>query len=476
MDLQGVVSQLLPLIPVALAVALAVIGVTYGAYALYRKRGGRRTITVLQFAAAFLLLAWFAVVLALTTFSRGAHFEGWFNFRLFSGYASAWHQWSLSEWQLIVFNMLMFAPLGFLLPLLARGMRRLLPVLVVSLVVTTGIELFQMFTRRGIFELDDLLHNTLGSIAGYLLMSAILDIAERRRLAFKPIAKAAAIPLACALLFAGALIVYHAKELGNLSIRPAIAQNMDRVEVVLNAELPTDAGTVSLYYSDRIHNREYGEAMAALMARSFDLRLQGGMRIDGFNRIWMLLDGEGREYTFNYNLPAGWWWLSTEDDANGAMTPEQLAERGEHYASWLLESGLLPPNAIFGTQNEDTVRWDLHPAAEGVTSGNADYAEGFIMIEPSETAEQAPHHLFYEMKVNRYVRDVDIVSPSEAYKAIRKGRFAIFNDLQPGDRLQVDAYELDYLYDSKGYYQPVYRFQGSVNDSHWEAYVPAVSE
>lgn len=201
MDLQGIIDRLLPILPTALIIALVFIGGSYLSYALYRKRGGRRNVTARQVIATFLILAWFVVVMVLTTFSRGANYEGWVNFRIFSGYVNAWNQWSLQEWQLIIFNMLMFAPLGFLLPLLGKTTRRFGPVLLLSLLITLGIECIQMLSRRGIFELDDILHNTLGSMAGYFVMSAILNTAERRKLAVRSVWKALSIPLFFALLF-----------------------------------------------------------------------------------------------------------------------------------------------------------------------------------------------------------------------------------------------------------------------------------
>ena len=83
MDIQGIMSKLWTLFPTALIVAIIMIGIGYVSYAIYRRRGGGTPVTKMQFATLFLLVGWFVVVMALTTFSRGAHFdEGWVNLHL----------------------------------------------------------------------------------------------------------------------------------------------------------------------------------------------------------------------------------------------------------------------------------------------------------------------------------------------------------------------------------------------------------
>ncbi|NUU79065.1 VanZ family protein [Paenibacillus xylanilyticus] len=473
MDFSQVIHKLLPIAGVALAVGLIVLGMVYLAYKVYRKMGGKRIITIWQFIASFSILGWLIIVMMLTTFSRGAHFDGWVNLELFSGYVSAWNQWSLSEFQLIIFNMLMFAPLGFLLPLLGMKTRRFKFVLIISLLVTLGIEAFQMVTGRGIFELDDLLHNTLGSLAGYGLMRAILDILKQKKISFKAIFSAVCIPLAFALLFTGAFIIYSSKELGNLSVRPATSQKMNQVSVMLDTKLPDYGEPAALYRSHEIHNMEYGKQMASLMKDHFQLQQRGRISIDGFNRVWSLYDSTGKEYTFNYNVNSGNWWLARGQRSSSSMETEILTEKGEAYDKWLSQHGLLPKNAEFSTQNEDTVRWDLHMTNTDMIIGQQDFDNGMIIIVPAAES-LIPQELFYSMNKNAYIRTVDVESPAKAYEEILKGNFSIYNDLKAGDELIVKGYELTYTYDSKGYYQPVYQFEGTVNGAEWSTLIPAM--
>lgn len=81
---------------------------------------------------------------------------------------NAWNKWSISELQLILFNMLMFVPLGLLLPLLLRKAEAFWVTFLVSLSTTVGIEIIQLMTGKGIFELDDILHNLIGDLQGII--------------------------------------------------------------------------------------------------------------------------------------------------------------------------------------------------------------------------------------------------------------------------------------------------------------------
>lgn len=64
---------------------------------------------------------------------------------------------------LIVFNILMLVPLGLLLPACIKQRRWVIPL---GFLFSLMIELLQFFLRRGFFELDDLICNTLGVAIG----------------------------------------------------------------------------------------------------------------------------------------------------------------------------------------------------------------------------------------------------------------------------------------------------------------------
>lgn len=65
-------------------------------------------------------------------------------------------------------NVLAFAPFGFLLPLLNKKYRNFFFVIFLSLLFSLVVETTQMLLKVGIFDVDDLLMNTIGGTGGYI--------------------------------------------------------------------------------------------------------------------------------------------------------------------------------------------------------------------------------------------------------------------------------------------------------------------
>ncbi len=68
----------------------------------------------------------------------------------------------------ICLNVVMLVPLGFLLPLWWRDYQRLAPTVVAGAGLSLLIEVSQLMNGRAT-DIDDLIANTLGALAGYLL-------------------------------------------------------------------------------------------------------------------------------------------------------------------------------------------------------------------------------------------------------------------------------------------------------------------
>ena len=87
-----------------------------------------------------------------------------------------------------IFNILFFVPFGISFPqIMAKRLTSLfrggewLAVMVCGLVFSTFIEITQYAARLGLCELDDVICNSLGALAGYELLRAIISFSDKHR-------------------------------------------------------------------------------------------------------------------------------------------------------------------------------------------------------------------------------------------------------------------------------------------------------
>ncbi len=69
----------------------------------------------------------------------------------------------------VVENILLFVPYGFLCCWAFPGVRKFFRCTLVGALTSLGIEILQLATGRGYFQIDDILTNTIGAMLGYIL-------------------------------------------------------------------------------------------------------------------------------------------------------------------------------------------------------------------------------------------------------------------------------------------------------------------
>ena len=73
--------------------------------------------------------------------------------------------WMPAVWE-VVDNILLFIPLGILQPMVCVHISWK-KVAIIAIATSASIEVCQLVFRLGLFELNDILHNTLGAVVGY---------------------------------------------------------------------------------------------------------------------------------------------------------------------------------------------------------------------------------------------------------------------------------------------------------------------
>ena len=123
-------------------------------------------------AVIVLLLIWLGIVLSLTVLGRtpsvGNHFQPDFLWSYKYGYKQG--SWFVLQ---MIENVIMYMPFGFLFPFLLEeklsGWKLFVITLIAGLAVSFTTESMQYLFKIGLFEFDDLFHNGLGIVIGFLI-------------------------------------------------------------------------------------------------------------------------------------------------------------------------------------------------------------------------------------------------------------------------------------------------------------------
>ena len=91
-----------------------------------------------------------------------ANFVPFHTIKMYIDYA-----YKLNSVENLAGNVLVFVPFGFLFPFVAREGERFFVMFVNAFVFILGIEVFQLFSAFGAFDVDDILLNCLGAAVGY---------------------------------------------------------------------------------------------------------------------------------------------------------------------------------------------------------------------------------------------------------------------------------------------------------------------
>jgi glycopeptide antibiotics resistance protein len=87
-------------------------------------------------------------------------------------------QFKISSKQ-IVGNSVMLLPLGVFIPLIFRRLAGFVSVFFICLLVSVCIELMQLITSYRSTDIDDIILNTSGAVAGYILYSLLRSLTTR---------------------------------------------------------------------------------------------------------------------------------------------------------------------------------------------------------------------------------------------------------------------------------------------------------
>ena len=166
-DYVEAVIQDVPWWEYASVIGILIIGSVIAFIKKGRNEGSR--ISACVFLLLYVIVLYCSTVLFRTTMATTHYpFDFFWQYRFFLHGQWLW----LPE---VIMNIVVFVPIGFVLGLAFRKIKGW-QALLVGIGISVGIELLQYFFRKGFADVNDVMHNTLGCLVGYLLYRAMKNV------------------------------------------------------------------------------------------------------------------------------------------------------------------------------------------------------------------------------------------------------------------------------------------------------------
>ena len=412
----------------------------------------------------YAVLFFYLIVVAGATLLRGNYGGNNFCPYLFYSYRNAWNTCSVVEWRNIILNILMFVPIGFLVPLMFPKIRSFLKVTLTGLGMTLLIEGIQLLGKQGIFEADDILDNTLGTMIGYgiyvLLRYMAERIAKKEKTALYKVV-AAQVPLVAVVsVFCVIFISYDRQEFGNLADY-TYRVDLSKASVELKTDL-TESADMSWVYCSNVGTKEDTRAVAQSYLNSVGAEIDDERTLYYSETVVYYSKDDRYSVWVDYSSLLGHFtdYELLESEGAVGLTREEIEKALDKFNIPYLEL------AEFSEQENGLYRFKIN-----LTKAEDSYVDGWFtcnIVENGQVYSFNNQLIAYEP-----LREVEIISEQKAYQRILDGKFMYYYTLDPIKSLVIEEVSLGYCRDTKGYFQPVYYFGAMLNGEEWMIMVPA---
>lgn len=457
---------------IAVVIVLLCFLVVY--FILYKKiLKGKKIINIKSIVWWGIFLCYIVIVAGVTLMNRGSFWSTGKIQPLFYSYRDAWVHYSDASWRNIILNFCMFIPLGFWVPLGVKWFRKFWRTYLVGFLFSLVIEITQLLLHRGMFELDDLLGNTAGTMIGYGLFTLFIFIAvtikkdkQSRRLLLVILLQ---LPLFITVCSFGIIFgIYASMELGNNPYRYIGAYDKGLINVSSDIELSDENINLPTY---KIPTLTVGEAreMGSQLFQNLGTTIDES-RTDVYDDTLVLYSSDSNRYSLWIEYKGGSYKLT---DFN-VLYPETEEESKAQPILDASENIILTSLKEYGVAIPDDCKFKI--------LDNGQYNFTANMIETGNSTLNGTINCTYYGErgmgtINNAIltcipyKEYAVISEQKAYEKIANGEFG-YSGNETLD-IEVKSCTLSYEIDSKGYYQPTYQFEALINGQESQIMIPA---
>lgn len=452
-------------------VMISAVLLVIGYWGIYKKLcGGKRKIDFKKLFWWIILIFYLFVVLSVTLFRRSGVWNGQI-ISFFYSYKDAWIKASETAWRNIILNILMFVPLGFWLPVGKKRFRVFWKTYLVGCILTVGIECFQLIFSLGLFEVADVFNNTLGTMIGYgfykIVEYIVLLFKKKKPVLSRMIVNQ--IPLVLSVcMFTGIFWAYQKQELGNLSIECISSYPKGTFQIVTTEKYSENRGMATVYQTNTLTVEEteaFGKSFFENLGTSLD-----ESRNDIYEETAVYWTEDSYSMWVNYK---GGTYHMTDFDTS---YPEEEVEQPQLVTN-ATEEEILDALSGYGIELPDGAIFSYTPGIGYTFVVERVEADGHV-FDGKLTCEYYDNGKFSSIRNDILQFDVykefEICSEQDAYEQILDGEFVCAVD--SGESIEVGQVSLEYMLDTKGFYQPVYVFSVMWDDMEGTINIPAIKK
>ena len=449
-------------------VAIIFLGILFwiGYKAIYQKMlHGKRTIQKRKMLLYSITICYAVIVLGAVFLNRGGIY-GVANLHLFSSYKEAYHKMEISLFRNNILIILLFVPLGFLLPIYTDKLKKIYKVVPIGFLISLVIETVQYITKMGIFEIDDIFNNAVGVLLGYCVLMLFNCFRKKEN---KQYMIGYILPIIIAItIFGGIYIRYEKQELGNLPFEYHYKVNMKNVNIENNVKMKKERTNQIIYYTNTLTEEQTREMASDVFKRLGTQLSENDMDLYENTVIYYSTD---REYNMWMQRKGGT-YSYTDFSQFSSNKEEKIAKKKgatrEEIEKALQRLGIEVPSYAKFEENEREYVFSINMDIQ-----NDKLLNGNIICEYYEdgTIKGVRNNLVQYEKV----KEKEVISEKEAYKKILEGKFE-YNEHYYGklQNLIIQNIELEYFLDTKGYYVPIYVFDAKINDIDTQINIRAI--